>query len=311
MSSVSLTHGATSISHTTMARDLAEILESRGSIEALSGTGRTYRAFTQQYFQDLDVFVARYATPFRVFALRPTVDRSLSYRLRIQQYSLSCEIAALQIILNRLGIWVSENDILASIPRFPLAYDSGGIWWDPDIEFVGSYTGGQAKRTGYGVYERPLANYARMWDLDTRIINQNSYVWSMDSRQHLTSLLENLAQPNTHILLWWDWCTDPQSEDGVLSNWWRWILSLFPLPARNGCDRSADMRVMSWTTPSGKKITGLSWEHAFILLGYIGSSSSPSHIIVWDTYTGRHVYPYTEWMHKWSLMQYRSLIISQ
>ena len=128
MSSVSLAHGATNISNTTMARDLSGLLESRVSIDALSGTGRTYRAFTQQYFEDLDAFVTRYATPFRVFALRPTVDRSLSYRLRIQQYSLSCEIAALQIILTRLGIGVSENDIIASIPQFPLVYSSGGIW---------------------------------------------------------------------------------------------------------------------------------------------------------------------------------------
>ena len=309
--SVWLTHGSTQISNATMARDLANILESRVSIESLSGTGRTYRAFTQRYFDDLDVFVARYATPFRVFALRPTLDRSLSYRLRIQQYSLSCEIAALQIILARLGIPVTERDILASIAQFPFAYSSGGIWWDPDIEFVGSYTGGQAKRTGYGVYEAPLANYAKIWSLDTRIMNQYSYTWDMSSHQHLTSLLENLKQSNTHILLWWDWCTDPRGEDGVLANWWRWILSLFPLPARNSCDRSADQRLMNWTTPSGKKITGLSWEHAFVLLGYIGSSKNPSHIIVWDTYTGRHVYPRSEWMRKWSAMQYRSLIISQ
>lgn len=128
MSSVSLAHGATNISNTTMARDLADLLESRVSIEALSGTGRTYRAFTQQYFQDLDAFVARYATPFRVFALRPTVDRSLSYRLRIQQYSLSCEIAALRIILERLGVVITESDILASIPQFSFVYSSGGIW---------------------------------------------------------------------------------------------------------------------------------------------------------------------------------------
>ena len=111
-----------------MARDLSEILQNRISIESLSGTGRTYMAFTQQYFRDLDTFVDRYATPFRVFALRPTVDRSLSYRLHIQQYSLSCEIAALRIILDRLGIVVTENDILANIPQFPVAYGSGGIW---------------------------------------------------------------------------------------------------------------------------------------------------------------------------------------
>lgn len=120
--SISITHGAMQTSNTTMARDLADILESRVSIDALSGTGRTYRAFTQRYFRDLDAFVTRYATPFQVFALRPTVDRSLSYHLRIQQYSLSCEIAALRIILDRLGVRVSEDTIFANIPQFPMAY---------------------------------------------------------------------------------------------------------------------------------------------------------------------------------------------
>ena len=309
-SSISLTHWASKTSNTEMARDLSEILQNRISIESLSGTGRTYMAFTQQYFRDLDTFVDRYATPFRVFALRPTVDRSLSYRLHIQQYSLSCEIAALRIILDRLGIVVTENDILANIPQFPVAYGSGGIWWDPDVEFVGSYTGWQTKRTGYGIYEVPLAHYAKDLSLVTEIINEYSYSGSMNPTLHMMSLLEKLEQPNTHILLWWDWCTDPQSEDGVLAKWGRSILSLFPLPARNPCDRSASSRAMNWITQSGKNITGLSGEHAFVLLGYVGTITNPSNIIVWDTYTGRHVYPYIEWMRKWSLMQYRSLIIS-
>lgn len=111
-----------------MARDLSQILQNRINIGSLSGTGRTYVAFTRQYFRDLDTFIEKYATPFRVFALRPTVDRSLSYRLRVQQYSLSCEIAALRIILYSLGIDRSEDDILSNIPQFPFAYSSDGIW---------------------------------------------------------------------------------------------------------------------------------------------------------------------------------------
>lgn len=83
---------------------------------------------TQRYFEYLDNFVEQYAAPFRVFALRPTIDRSLSYRLHIQDYSLSCEITALRIVLDRLGIIVSERDIFASIPQFSFVYGSGGIW---------------------------------------------------------------------------------------------------------------------------------------------------------------------------------------
>jgi hypothetical protein len=66
---------------------------------------------------------------------------------------------------------------------------------------------------------------------------------------------------------------------------------------------------LRWTTPEGKVIDAISGEHAFILLGYIGSLEKPSHIIVFDTDTGRHIYPYSEWMRKWALMEYRSLLI--
>jgi hypothetical protein len=89
------------------------------------------------------------------------------------------------------------------------------------------------------------------------------------------------------------------------------MMYLFPLPARNSCQVSSSKRLMKWITPAGKKIAWLSWEHAFVLLGYVWSIKKPTHIIVWDTYTGRHIYPYSEWMRKWSLLQYRSLIISQ
>jgi Peptidase_C39 like family len=169
---------------------------------------------TQRYFEYLDNFVEQYAAPFRVFALRPTIDRSLVYQLHIQDYALSCEITALRIILDRLGIMVSERDIFASIPQFPYAYSTGGIWGDPEIEFVGYYTGGQAKQTGYGVYEAPIAEYAQSYSLRTRIINQSSYSPSYSRTTHIGELLSTLDDPHSHVILWGDWCTDPTIEDG-------------------------------------------------------------------------------------------------
>jgi hypothetical protein len=38
---------------------------------------------------------------------------------------------------------------------------------------------------------------------------------------------------------------------------------------------------------------------------------SPTHIRVWDTDTGYHLYPVVEWMRKWEAMDYRSIIISK
>jgi hypothetical protein len=206
---------------------------------------------------------------------------------------------------------VTERQILLDIPYFAQPYSTGGIWWDPDIEFVGYYTGGQAKQTGYGIYEAPLALYAQTHSLDTRIINQLLYTGWSTPANHLWELLSTLDDPDSHVILWGDWCTDPDSEDGFFSKWGKSILRSFPLPARNRCWRDASERRIRWQTPSGKQFVWLSGEHAYVLLGYIGKIKNPTHIIVWDTYTGRHVYPYAEWIRKWAEMQYRSLIISQ
>lgn len=298
------------ISNKELAKDLSGLMTSRASIESLSGTWRTYTAFSRQYLQNLEWFFQKYATPFHTLALRPTVDRALSYRLRIQQYSLSCEITALQIILSRLWIQVSEDDIFWSIQKYSFPYSSGWIWWDPDMEFVWLYNGKQKTRTGYGIYAPPLAKYAQMYSLDTESIDSSNYTEDFDSDSHLEYLLSSLSKNNTHILLWWDYCTDPIFEDGVMKSWGNSIFEFFPLPARNSCITTYDKRIMNWITPEGKKVIWLSWEHAFVLLGYIGTTKNPTHIIVWDTFTGRHVYPYFEWMRKWLAMQNRSLIIS-
>jgi uncharacterized protein YvpB len=264
---------------------------------------------SQKYIHDIALFAEKYMNALSVLALTPTVDRSLLYHLHIQQYSLSCEIAALAIILERLGISVTEQDILSHIPQFPSIYASWGIWWDPDIEFVGYYTGGQTKQTGYGVYEFPLAQYAQRYQLHTEIANVHS--GGLSPEEHMKTLLASLDNQNIHVLLWWDYCTDPMSEDGILNTGGRVIARFFPIPARNHCLRSSRDRQMNWKTPAGNDILWLSGEHAFVLLGYVGAKNKPTHIIVWDTYTGRHVYPYDEWMQKWSLLGYRSLIISQ
>jgi hypothetical protein len=68
---------------------------------------------------------------------------------------------------------------------------------------------------------------------------------------------------------------------------------------------------MSWKTLTGKEVRALSGEHAFILLGYIWPRIRPTHIIVWDTDTGRHIYPMDEWMRKWWLLDYRALEIHE
>ncbi len=243
----------------------------------------------------------------RIWSLKPTFDATLRYTPYLQKYALSCEIAALSIILQWLGSSRTEDDIIANIRMSPAAY-SGGIWWDPDREFVGSITWSQRRATWYGVYAQPLIDvigddfftesFSLSGVLDIDVLAQEKlsfYLWQLRSW--------------AHVLLWGDWCTRSEDEDGILSNKKSQIVKLFPVAGKNECERLSENRIMKWTTPDERKISGLSWEHAFVLLGYVGKEQSPTHIIVWDTDTGRHIYPIDEWMRKWALLEYRALLI--
>ena len=85
--------------------------------------------------------------------------------------------------------------------------------------------------------------------------------------------------------------------------------------AKNTCASLDKDRTITWNSvgPNLEKIpvSALNGEHAFILLGYVGMIDSPTQIIVWDVNTGKHTYPTTEWMRKWSKMQNRAIIISK
>ncbi len=243
----------------------------------------------------------------RIWSLKPTFDMTLRYTPYLQKYSLSCEIAALSIILQWLWSPRTEDDIIGHMRIFPTAY-SGGIWWDPDREFVWSITGSQRLSTGYGVYAQPLIEVIGD-DFFTETFALSG-ILDADTlaREKLSFYLRQLHSW-AHVLLWGDWCTTPENEDGILWNKKSQILKLFPIAGKNECQRVSAERIMKWTTTDGREISGISGEHAFVLLGYMGKEQSPTHIIIWDTDTGRHIYPIDEWMNKWSLLDYRALLI--
>lgn len=244
-----------------------------------------------------------------VWSKRPTLDTTHLYTPYIQKYSLSCEIAAVRMVMESFGKRRSEESIIKKIPHYPGEL-SWWIWWDPEVEFVGYLTGTQGWQTGYGVYEKPLADYLRTEWYTVETQNLSTYGIGMTPHKHLLSLLDSL-ETDSRVILWGDWCTEEWSDDGMIPSGWRWILRYFPVAARNECARSSDKRAFSWTTPTGKIVNGLSWEHTFVLLGYIGSDTWITHVIVWDTYTGRHIFSYDEWMRKWELMEYRSLRVER
>lgn len=97
----------------------------------------------------------------------PGANRELTIRLNVpyhrQEHALSCEIAALKMVLNYYGAGVSEADLLARLPfatRGPRGRDN--VWGDPNVGFVGDIDG-ISPETGYGVYEAPLVALAQQY----------------------------------------------------------------------------------------------------------------------------------------------------
>jgi hypothetical protein len=62
------------------------------------------------------------ATLQRTWNLTPTYDATLRYTPYLQKYNLSCEIAALSMVLSALGYPQSEDSLIADLPQFPVAY---------------------------------------------------------------------------------------------------------------------------------------------------------------------------------------------
>ena len=96
---------------------------------------------------------------------RPSVELPLKFHR--QEHSLSCEAAALKMVLNYHGVNVSESEVIAKLP-FDQTSRSGNIWGDPQMGFVGNIDG-KMMVDGYGVYWGPLALTASSW-IKTRII---------------------------------------------------------------------------------------------------------------------------------------------
>lgn len=70
----------------------------------------------------------KYAWNIR-FRSIPTLDTSTSYRFFLQKYNLSCEIAALRMLLESAHrIIKTEEEIIVALPKYPTPLTSSGIW---------------------------------------------------------------------------------------------------------------------------------------------------------------------------------------
>ncbi len=75
----------------------------------------------------------------------------------------------------------------------------------------------------------------------------------MSAQRHLVKLLGEI-QNSSRVILWGDWCTTPALDDGIVDKHYQNLIRIFPIAAKNPCDRDSDKRVFSWSTPNKEYI---------------------------------------------------------
>lgn len=96
-----------------------------------------------------------------VMAARVTPTVKLPVAWHRQEHSLSCEVAALQMVLNFYGVPVMESQLINKLPFDPTPRQ-GDMWGDANQGFVGNING-TMMGTGYGVHWQPIATLAKQW----------------------------------------------------------------------------------------------------------------------------------------------------
>ncbi len=240
------------------------------------------------------------------------ISEKLKYK-RIQGKALNCEISATADILSYLlkkEVKESKLEILldkSEYNKLPTKKNWKTYWWNPNKGYVWYIdklpnwkTARQRLMTGYWVLEKPIDKIFKQYWIKTKIITQKNYNSTFSEKEHLQLILEELEKWNM-VQLWWDICTNPKYY-----NWKEHMCFYWGKPSWN------QDRTLAWYYKDKnwkeQKHIWLNWEHAFYLLWYKWEIENPTHIIVWDTFTGKHTYVTSEWIRKWGKMQYRSII---
>ena len=262
----------------------------------------------------------------KLLTKKEVLDRTEDfYKNSLQEKTYSCEISASSDIISTIKDKdITEDELIEKVDKslfWKTAQYSNGIYiwgnpdagyvWYIDVDWKGNIAS-QRNLTGYWVYEKPIAKLYNEYNIKTEIINNTNYSKTFWPEQHLNRLLQEFSKWN-YVQLWGDICTTPEFDD--------WELELGDIVqsdvdnwknAKNSCWSLWQDRKRVWYYEEEWELIKhqwLIWEHNFYLLGYEWSIEKPTSIIVWDTSTGKHIYPLKEWMRKWEEMDYRSIIV--
>lgn len=252
------------------------------------------------------------------------ISKKIAFK-RIQSRPLSCEAsAAADIISYFTNKNISEYEIYdimkKDFDKTPLKKWEKLIWGNPNNGFVWNIWYYWKKKdikptqswyTWYGVYEKPVKEVYDNFFIKTSIINDENHTNIFGPNEHLKLILQELSKWNM-VQLWWDWCTNKEYEDGIIdSDNYNQEYADNNIPWKNECYNMKKNRILTWYYNDNwvfKKHQWLAWEHSFYLLWYEWNINNPKKIIIWDTFTWYHKYETKEWMRKWNLMNYRTII---
>lgn len=261
---------------------------------------------------------------------KPNLDISKNIKLkRIQKRPLSCELSVTADILSHLtSKVVSEDDVFEKIDKtyldtLPYIIDNKLYWGNPNKGFVwyidyywskSWIKPTQRDMTWYGIYEKPISEVYKSYWFDLEIITKENYKEDFNEKKHLSYLLKNLERWNM-VQLWADWCTREEYDDGKINKYEITQEKVDnKIYAKNYCNTTLKDRKIEWNYIENfeeKKHIWLIWEHAFYLLWYNWGVENPTKIIVWDSDTGYHRYDTEEWLRKWELMDFKSIVIKK
>lgn len=247
----------------------------------------------------------------------------------IQEMPLSCEIsAAADIISYFTGKEVTESSLLKKLSKSHFnetaeIHWKNIYWGDPNewfVWYIDYYSDNNIKptqrlMTWYGVYEKPITKIFKEYWLQAYSYNIDSFPSNVSWDDLIAKIMHEFGQGKM-IQLWWDRCTDPKYEDGQLEKGKLTNkLAENNINEKNFCPTFYEDRNISWNYKDKnwkiRKIKGFRWEHVFYMMWYKWTPNNPTHIIVWDTNTGRHIYPIKEWLRKWKALDYRTIIIDK
>lgn len=160
-----------------------------------------------------------------------------------QEYTNSCEAAALRMALAYYKIMQRDMDIIRMFGYKPHLKDvAANVWDDPQQQFVG-YVNATGRGQGYGVYGLPVVNaileYGRRADYYT-------------GTSSITAPIMAEAIRSGYPVIVWGYS-------------------------------SLTEKAYTWKSPEGKDITAFRGEHARLVVGVQGPTSAPTGFYVHDS----------------------------